>query len=47
MTALGYLAGLAKGRDVRALHAEDAVEAIEFVATLNVGVGDGVQVEHL
>lgn len=47
MTAMGYLAGLAKGRDMRIITAEDAVDAIQFVGTLNVGVGDGVQVERL
>jgi 20S proteasome alpha/beta subunit len=47
MTAMGYLAGLSKGRDLRIITAEDAVDAIQFVGTLNVGVGDGVQVERL
>jgi hypothetical protein len=47
MTAIAYLAGLCKGRDLRIVTTEDAVEAIEYVATLNTGVGDGCQVERL
>jgi hypothetical protein len=47
MTAIAYLAGLTKGRDMRIVSAEDAIEAIQYVATLNTGVGDGCQVERL
>ena len=47
MTALGYLAGLAEGRDRRAITCTDAARAIDYVATLNTGVGDGVQMERL